>query len=222
MWFGIGGVEPPAGQRAVIVRDAQTLVSYAAGEVRECPIDVRVPGAHNRRNLAAALATAALAGYAPERLAPHAGALAQPPKRYETILLAGDRRLIFDAYNASMTGTLATLDAFAHETAGRRIAVLGSMAELGADAAQMHRRVGAAAADASEIVLAGGDFAADIVRGATDAGAAASRVLTYAENAAAVAWLRANAQPGDAILLKGSRKYKMEEIADALLAPSAP
>jgi UDP-N-acetylmuramyl pentapeptide synthase len=79
--------------------------------------------------------------------------------------------------------------------------------------------VGAAAAGASEIILAGGDFADDIVRGAAEAGAA--RVLTYAGNAAAVAWLRANAQPGDAILLKGSRKYRMEEIADALLAASA-
>jgi UDP-N-acetylmuramoyl-tripeptide--D-alanyl-D-alanine ligase len=130
--------------------------------------------------------------------------------------------LIIDAYNASLTGTLATLETFAREAADRRIAVLGSMAELGAEAPAMHRRVGAAAAGASEIILAGGDFAADIVRGATDAGVPASRLLTYAENAAAVAWLRENARPGDAILLKGSRKYKMEEIADALLAASAP
>jgi UDP-N-acetylmuramoyl-tripeptide--D-alanyl-D-alanine ligase len=221
-WFGIGSAAPPARDAAVIVRDARTLAVYADGISTEYAIDVRVPGDHNRSNLAAALAAAAVAGYAPALLAPHAGALEQPKKRYETILLGGDKRLIFDAYNASMTGTLATLDAFARESARRRIAVLGSMAELGADSAQMHRRVGAAAAGASEIVLAGGDFAADIVRGATDAGAAASRVVTYAENGAAVAWLRANARPGDAILLKGSRKYKMEEIADALLASSAP
>jgi UDP-N-acetylmuramoyl-tripeptide--D-alanyl-D-alanine ligase len=94
------------------------------------------------------------------------------------------------------------------------------MAELGPEAPQMHRRVGAAAAGASEIILAGGDFAADIVRGAADAGAADSRVVTFAENAAAVAWLRANSRPGDAILLKGSRKYKMEEIAAALRGTS--
>jgi len=222
VWFGIGHVVPPAGERAVVLRDPQTLVFFNAGTHVERTIDARVPGDHNRSNLAAALAAAVAAGYAPDVLAPHIGAVKQPSKRYETILLAGDKRLIFDAYNASMTGTLATLDAFAQEAASRRIAVLGSMAELGADAAHMHRRVGAAAADASEIILAGGDFAADIVRGATDAGAAASRLLTYAENAAAVDWLRANARAGDAILLKGSRKYRMEEIADALLASSAP
>jgi UDP-N-acetylmuramoyl-tripeptide--D-alanyl-D-alanine ligase len=206
----------------VVIRDAQTLVVYDAAGRRESPIEARVPGDHNRRNLAGAIAAAAAAGYAPERIAAGAGALSQPAQRYETIFLRDGKRLIFDAYNASMSGTLATLDAFAHEAAERRIAVLGSMAELGADAAQMHRRVGAAAAEASEIILAGGDFAADIVRGAAEAGAPASRTLTYAENAVAVAWLRANARPGDAILLKGSRKYKMEEIAAALVGGSAP
>jgi UDP-N-acetylmuramoyl-tripeptide--D-alanyl-D-alanine ligase len=223
LWFGIGGdPEPPAGHDAIVVRDAQTLVVTHASRQREIPIAARVPGAHNRRNLAAALAAAAAAGVSPDSLGPSISRLEQPSKRYETIQLAGGKRLIFDAYNASMSGTLATLDAFAHEAASRRIAVLGSMAELGADAPLMHQRVGAAAAEASEIVLAGGDFAADIVRGATAAGAPASRVLTYAENAAAVAWLRANARPGDAILLKGSRKYKMEEIADALQGAGTP
>jgi UDP-N-acetylmuramoyl-tripeptide--D-alanyl-D-alanine ligase len=222
LWFGIGDAEPPAGQAAVVVRDARALSVFGARGVREIPLDARVPGDHNRANLAAALAAALAAGYAPERLAPHVAALEQPARRYQTIRLGNDRRLIFDAYNASLTGTLATLETFAREAADRRIAVLGSMAELGAEAPAMHRRVGAAAAGASEIILAGGDFAADIVRGATDAGVPASRLLTYAENAAAVAWLRENARPGDAILLKGSRKYKMEEIADALLAASAP
>jgi UDP-N-acetylmuramoyl-tripeptide--D-alanyl-D-alanine ligase len=217
MWFGLGAETAPAGARAVVVRDPQTLVLSGPDGPTELAIDARVPGEHNRRNLAAALATIAAAGFPLAAVAAHVSALQQPAKRYETIELAGGKRLIFDAYNASLSGTLATLDAFAGERAARRIAVLGSMAELGDDAPQMHRRVGAAAAGASEIILAGGDFAAEIVRGAAEAGAAA-RVHAYAENAAAVAWLRANARAGDAILLKGSRKYKMEEIADALRA----
>lgn len=221
VWFGIGAEAPPPETSAVAVRDAGTLALFARGAVREIALDVRVPGDHNRRNLAAAFGAAFAAGIAPDRLAPHVAGLEQPAKRYQTIPFGDGKRLIFDAYNASMTGTLATLETFAREAAQRRIAVLGSMAELGADAATMHQRVGAAAAGASEIILAGGDFAADIVRGASDAGAGA-RVLTFDANADAVAWLRANSRPGDAILLKGSRKYKMEEIADALLAAGAP
>jgi UDP-N-acetylmuramoyl-tripeptide--D-alanyl-D-alanine ligase len=218
VWFGIDEETAPPGASAVVLRDSSRLEVHQAGGRREFAVAASTPGDHNRRNAAAALAAIVAAGYALERVAPYLGGLRQPARRYETILLDGDRRLIVDAYNASMSGTLATLDAFAKEGATRRIAVLGSMAELGAEAVQMHRRVGAAAAGASEIILAGGDYAAEIVRGAADAGAAASRILTYAENAAAVAWLRANARAGDAILLKGSRKYKMEEIADALLA----
>jgi UDP-N-acetylmuramoyl-tripeptide--D-alanyl-D-alanine ligase len=222
VWFGLGDATPPGGQRAVVVRDDRTLVIHTAGGQTELAIDVHLPGNHNRCNLAAALAAAVVLGVAPDVLAAHVAAVALPPRRYETIAFGDGKRLIFDAYNASLSGTLATLDAFAHEAATRRIAVLGSMAELGADAAQMHRRVGAAAAGASEIILAGGEFAAEIVRGATAAGVPAAQILTYAGNAAAVAWLQANARAGDAILLKGSRKYKMEEIAAALVGSSAP
>ena len=32
----------------------------------------------------------------------------------------------------------------------------------------------------------------------------------------AAAWLRANARPEDVVLLKGSRKYKLEEIVEEL------
>jgi UDP-N-acetylmuramyl pentapeptide synthase len=41
-------------------------------------------------------------------------------------------------------------------------------------------------------------------------------VVRYASNDEAIAWLGANVRRGDAILLKGSRKYKMEQIAEAL------
>ncbi len=220
-WFGSGDALPPAGQAALVIRDARTLDVYSEAGRRRIEIDVRLPGEHNRRNLAAALAGAVAAGIELERLLPHLAALALPSGRYETIALPDEKRLIFDAYNASLSGTLATLDAFAGEAAGRRIAVLGSMAELGPDAAQMHREAGAAAAAASEIVLAGGDFAAEIATGASDAGTSAACIVTFTRNADAVAWLQANTRPGDAILLKGSRKYKMEQIVAALTASGA-
>ena len=41
-------------------------------------------------------------------------------------------------------------------------------------------------------------------------------IVRYDSNDEAIAWLRANVKRGDAILLKGSRKYKMEQIAEAL------
>jgi UDP-N-acetylmuramyl pentapeptide synthase len=62
-------------------------------------------------------------------------------------------------------------------------------------------------------VLAGGTYAADTARGVASKGGA---IVRYDSNDEAIAWLRANVRRGDAILLKGSRKYKMEQIAEAL------
>jgi UDP-N-acetylmuramoyl-tripeptide--D-alanyl-D-alanine ligase len=216
LWFGVGEALPPIGAPAVVVRDATTLVVHDGTARVEHPIEVRVPGTHNRANLAAAIAAAIALGTSPSQLAPHVGELTLPAGRYESHALAHGGRLIFDAYNASLSGTLATLATFAQETAMRRIAVLGGMAELGDESAVMHERAGSAAARAADVVLAGGAFAEATARGAREAGLAADAVVCYGDNAAAVAWLRANLTAGDVVLLKGSRMYAMEEIRRAL------
>ncbi len=144
--------------------------------------------------------------------------LVLPAGRYERVRI-GDFEVIYDAYNASMSGTLATLDSFSREGAVRRLAVLGGMAELGNDAAAMHERVGAAAAKAGlDWLLAGGEFAAELERGARAAGFPAERTLRFATNAEAIALLRERTRPGDVLLLKGSRRYKLEEIREGLRA----
>jgi UDP-N-acetylmuramoyl-tripeptide--D-alanyl-D-alanine ligase len=215
LWFGIGKSKPPTGEPGVILTDAHHMVVHDGIARTTLTIEVNVPGDHNILNAAAAVAGAVALGCSPAALAPFIADLRLPHGRYETLLLADGGRVIFDAYNASMSGTLATLRAFASET-GRRIAVLGSMAELGIDSPQMHRRVGAAAVKGSEVILAGGEFANDIAQGAEDAGASPESIVRYADNEEAIAWLKSHRLPGDAILLKGSRKYKMEQIAAGL------
>jgi len=215
LWFGIGTATPPSGAPAVVVRDAQTLVVHDGTARTEHPIDVRVPGAHNRTNLAAALAGAVALGHPPAKLLGAVASVTLPSGRYESVALPGGARLIYDAYNANLSGTLATLEAFAAEPAGRRIAVLGGMAELGPQAPDMHERAGRAAAERASIVLCGGDFRDDTLRGAGAGGVA------YDGNAAAIAWLQAELRDGDVVLLKGSRKYEMETIARALGAELA-
>jgi UDP-N-acetylmuramoyl-tripeptide--D-alanyl-D-alanine ligase len=213
VWFGIDGERPPAGARAVIVeRDAVWWIE-ADGTTTTHRLTLRFPGDHNRRNLAAAFAAGLLCGAQADKLAEAASSLALPLGRYEVLALRDGVRLVFDAYNASLTGTLATLATFGHEEAVRRIAVLGGMAELGDDAPAMHEKVGEIAAKRAHVVLAGGRFATDTARGVEGEGGV---VVRYASNDDATGWLRANVKPGDAILLKGSRTYKMEEIARGL------
>jgi UDP-N-acetylmuramoyl-tripeptide--D-alanyl-D-alanine ligase len=218
MWYGIDDERPPAGERAVVIEPDAVRTIVADGRTGTHRIAIGFPGDHNRRNLAGAFAAALLCADAvsgsadPVPLAAAVASLVLPHGRYEVVELAGGVRVVFDAYNASLSGTLATLGTFARENASRKIAVLGSMAELGDDAPAMHQKIGELAGRL-DVVLAGGTFAADTARGVESVGGV---VVRYATNVDAVAWLRANVRSGDAILLKGSRVYKMEQIAEAL------
>jgi UDP-N-acetylmuramoyl-tripeptide--D-alanyl-D-alanine ligase len=217
VWFGIDEERPPAGGRATIVRIHDVLAIDGAA-AHAIPFSFDVPGDHNRRNLAAALAAATLLGAGLGTIAAAAPTFATPPGRYERIAMPGGVTIVYDAYNASMSGALATLATFAQEPARRRIVVLGSMAELGPDACAMHQRVGEAAADAADILLVGGAFADDLAAGARAAGIEAHALVPYDDNEHAVAWLRANTHAGDVVLLKGSRVYRMEQIVAGLHA----
>jgi len=216
-WFcalAADGAVEVRGERTTVLRgDAELVVGDASG-VRRYPVRCMLPGAHNRANVAAACAGALALGCSEEAVAASIAGLTLPEGRYERTRV-GDVDVIFDAYNASMAGTLATLDAFREERAARRIAVLASMAELGDGSASMHERVGAAAANADlSALLIGGEFASDLERGARAAGIPADRLVRFEQNADAVRWLVENAQPGDVVLLKGSRMYHLEEVVD--------
>jgi UDP-N-acetylmuramoyl-tripeptide--D-alanyl-D-alanine ligase len=217
LWFGIDAERPPEGARGVIVR-MDDLLAISGNELRALPLHVDVPGDYNRRNLAAAIATVWAAGVDPATITASSPHFDLPHGRYERMTIAGGPTVIYDAYNASMSGAIATLSAFARERATRRIVVFGSMAELGDDAAAMHERVGAAAAEAADVVLAGGEFASSIASGARAAGIAAASLVTYATNDDAIAWLREHAREDDLVLLKGSRMYHMEQIVAGLSA----
>ncbi len=218
LWFGVDGdPEAPHGERFVRLRGRSSLeISGDGAALRSLPTDVAVPGEHNLRNVAAAAAVALELGLAPDAVAAALATLVLPDGRYERSS-PGDFDVIYDAYNANPSGMRAALASFARERASRRVAVLASMAELGDDAAEMHRTVGAAAARAGlAALLVGGDFAADLASGALAAGMPASSIVSFASNDEATAWLRANGRAGDLVLLKGSRRYKLEDVLAGL------
>src|SRR5579863_141220 len=198
------------GERCLFARDG--------GNDCEHEIRAQVPGLHNRANLAAAIAGALQLGVPLERLIPEIPALHLPQGRYDRIAIEGGPRVIYDAYNANASGMIAALDAFAGETASRRIAVLASMAELGDESQSLHERVGAHAASTVDVLLVSGDFAAALASGARRGGLDASQIVPVRDNSHAAAWLRQHATGDDVILLKGSRKYKLEEIVEELHA----
>ena len=91
---------------------------------------------------------------------------------------------------------------------GRRIAVLGSMLELGDYTEEGHRRAGRAAAEHADVLYAYGPSADAIARGAEEKGMQA--VHAFTDQNELVEKLRADAKPGDALLFKGSRGMRME------------
>jgi UDP-N-acetylmuramoyl-tripeptide--D-alanyl-D-alanine ligase len=122
--------------------------------------------------------------------------------------------VIDDSYNAnpaSMGAAVRTLGQL--PTEGRRIAVLGLMADLEEQSETCHRRLGEQARDAGiDEIIAVGDGTEPIVDGAD--GVTATHVP---DQAAAIALLRSRLRPGDAVLVKGSR-YRTWDVADHLRA----
>ncbi|HKE38167.1 MAG TPA: UDP-N-acetylmuramoyl-tripeptide--D-alanyl-D-alanine ligase [Candidatus Baltobacteraceae bacterium] len=180
-------------------------------------VEVSVPGVHNLANAAAAIAGALELGVPLESMRDPLATLRLPEGRFESFRVPAGWRVIYDAYNANASGMVAALDAFAMEKPERAIAVLGSMAELGDESVKLHERVGAHAAKRVDVLLVSGDYADALARGASSAGFSSQMIVTIRDNAQAARWLREHARRGDVVLLKGSRKYKLEEIVEDLL-----
>jgi UDP-N-acetylmuramoyl-tripeptide--D-alanyl-D-alanine ligase len=218
-WFGANGAALDSYAQLdplTVVAGDRRLFHRADGQTVELTADVRVPGLYNRANLAAAIAGALELDVALEPLVALIPALRLPEGRYDRIAVGGGLHVIYDAYNANASGMIAALDAFAAETARRRVAVLASMAELGDESKDLHERVGAHAAGRVDVLLVRGEFAAELARGARRAGLAERQIVRIGTNAQAAQWLREHLRPDDVVLLKGSRKYKLEEIVEEL------
>ncbi|MEU4796798.1 UDP-N-acetylmuramoylalanyl-D-glutamate--2,6-diaminopimelate ligase [Streptomyces sp. NPDC023327] len=101
-------------------------------------------------------------------------------------------------------------------TAGRRIAVLGEMLELGEEAVEAHRSVGQFAAEVGvDLVLAiGGDLAKQLALAAGAAGV--PDVAMVGDNKTAATFLHSILQPGDKVLVKASRGGQLWQIAQSL------
>jgi UDP-N-acetylmuramoyl-tripeptide--D-alanyl-D-alanine ligase len=124
--------------------------------------------------------------------------------------------VVDDAYNAnadSMLAALQTLRDFPGQ--GRRVAVLGDMAELGEYSAAAHSEVGQRAAELGvSHLVAVGQWARQTAEAARAGGLKA--VFEFADVTGAIAELRNLLQAGDVVLLKASRAAGFERISASL------
>jgi UDP-N-acetylmuramoyl-tripeptide--D-alanyl-D-alanine ligase len=90
------------------------------------------------------------------------------------------------------------------------------MLELGPSAEEAHVAVGKRAGQVSEIVIARGEFAGHVLAGAKQAGRKSGQAVATRDSDELAQKLVDFAQPGDTILIKGSRANHLEEIVQEL------
>lgn len=176
----------------------------------EAAVALPLPGAHNVMNALAAAAAGVALGLDAATLSHGLAAVEKPKGRVNLHTLASGARLIDDSYNANPSSLSAGMALLAAET-GRRILVLGDMAELGVASDALHTAAGREAKSRGiDALLAFGARAAHAARGFGDGGAA------FDSLDALVAALRPQLAAGTTALVKGSRSARMERVVAAL------
>jgi UDP-N-acetylmuramoyl-tripeptide--D-alanyl-D-alanine ligase len=214
------GLEEGADVRATYVvrgpRGGSMVTAQLAGA--QLSFTISQPGLHWVSNALAVLAAAqavggdlALAGLALAEL----GGIKGRGERHRIALDGGGEALVIDeSYNANPASMQATLKVLGEEAvAGRRIAVLGAMKELGADGAAFHAGL------AGPLEEAGVDYA--ILVGEEMAPLAKAlggqvKMAHVADAAAALPLAREAIGPGDAMLVKGSNSIGLAALVEAL------
>jgi UDP-N-acetylmuramoyl-tripeptide--D-alanyl-D-alanine ligase len=209
------GQSTRADVRAEDVRYSLEGVKFRVGQVK---FESTMTGRHNVSNLLAGIAVAGVYGIAPDRLVDRARKLLPGKMRGERFHHHGI--LVYnDCYNSNPDAVRAMLDVLRDTPARRRIAVLGEMLELGRWAEPLHRDVGDYATVCGINVLVGLRGAACyLLDAAKRSGLRADAAFFFEDAAQAGDLVRSLAQPGDAILFKGSRGVHVEVALERFLA----
>jgi UDP-N-acetylmuramoyl-tripeptide--D-alanyl-D-alanine ligase len=211
------GQSPAANIRGEDVIFVPEGARFRVGNVN---FETALTGRHNVSNILAGIAVASVHGMRTEQLTERVKSLAPGKMRGQRLLHQGI--VVYnDCYNSNPGAARAMLDVLRDTPARRRIAVLGEMLELGEFSESLHREVGAHAADCGiDVLIAVQGEALQLLRGASDRGLREEQ-LSFVDNARDAGNLaRVLAEPGDAILFKGSRGVQLEHALEQFLAPA--
>jgi UDP-N-acetylmuramoyl-tripeptide--D-alanyl-D-alanine ligase len=215
--FGTGA---GAAVRAVDIKETMDGVDFKLViERRQIDIRLRIPGRFMIANALAAATVGHLLGLPLEMIKDGLEQVTAEGGRMAVIRTARDITIVDDAYNANPASMQAAFDALGSLRGGRRGAlVLGDMLELGREAADWHRKIGAAAArSGADRIYFFGDHAGQAAESAREERALAGDVLTGSQTEI-IADLKAWLASGDWVLVKGSRGMRMDKIVSELKA----
>jgi UDP-N-acetylmuramoyl-tripeptide--D-alanyl-D-alanine ligase len=214
------GLAPGAALRATGRRLRGTLGQQANlhFQGRTWTLALPAPGLHMLYNALAASAVGLALGLSPAETARALTEFQPIHRRSQVVTLKSGAHLLNDCYNAnpgSMAMALKTLQELRNR--GRAAAALADMLELGAGAEAAHRELGRGAAHSGlDLLVVCGNFRGQVAAGAQEAGLPAGRIVQVASRAEGAEVLKAFLQPGDWLLVKGSRSMHMEGLIAAL------
>jgi len=214
LYFGVRNTE--ADVVGSDVCQEEDLLSFAAdAEGKKIPVAMPLEGEHYVFDALAAVTVGIRMGITPENIAKSLGAFRNMEGRQE-IFEKNGFTVISDCYNAgpeSMTAALTVLG----NRAGRRVAILGDMLELGVCSDAEHYKIGRVAAEKADVLLAYGDHSLRLLYGAITGGMSQDMARAFTDKEKLVQALKQMAKPGDVLLFKGSRGMRMEEVLEKFL-----
>ena len=213
VYFGLRNADAAVQGSQVNESDGSTAFTVSTDK-EHFAVTLPLDGIHNVSDALAAIAVAFEMGVPVADIQRRLAAFTNMDGR-QSIYKAKEFTIINDSYNAGPESMAAALNVLGSK-AGRKIAVLGDMLELGINAQAEHYRIGRIAAEKADLLFAYGPTGERMLSGAVTGGMI-GRARAFTDRACLVQALKRAAKPGDVLLFKGSRGMRMELILEAFL-----
>jgi UDP-N-acetylmuramoyl-tripeptide--D-alanyl-D-alanine ligase len=200
-----GAKEADVSASEITMNDGLQASFFLTMHGQRVPVVLGARGRHQIPNALAAAAAAHALGSSIDEIVEGLSTSDLSPMRMELLTLSTGTQLLNDTYNANPVSMRAALDALRGLNASRRIAVLGTMAELGPDQADHHREVAEYAFSVGiDVVLSVNEstYGVELLSSIDDAVRACAALVLG---------------PDDAVLIKGSRVAGLERLVQRLL-----
>jgi UDP-N-acetylmuramoyl-tripeptide--D-alanyl-D-alanine ligase len=211
--FATIGIAKPATYRACNVRYEENGMTFMCRlRTGEYSFTIPVLGIHNVYNALFAIAVTRELGFPPNVIQKGLRHYVRPPRRLRKYELARGIQVIDDTYSANPHAVKAAVDVLSQVGKARKIAVLGSMLEMGRYKEKGHTDVGRYMRKKKvDYLFTLGESAGYIARGAIRSGFPRERVIHCRSRAQLHLLLARQIRPNTSFLVKGSHKMKMDE-----------